>query len=100
VSRVAVFTAASAREEAIFMGDTIFWSYLEGLSPLVGRGGEALRLTTEGRAVLEGRTDWIVLSGGIDRWLGGVRLQGDDAAWRWHEEAGRLVARDESAPVP
>ena len=98
-SRVAVFTAASALEEAIFMGDTIFWSYLEGLSPLVGRGGDALRLTNEGRAVLEGRTDWIALSGGVDRWLGGVRLQGDDAAWRWHEDAGRLVARNESAPV-
>ena len=77
------------------MGDTTFWGYLEALSALVG-GGDELRLTDEGRAVLEGRRDWIALAGGIDRWRGGVRLHGEDAPWRWHESTGRLQA----APVP
>ena len=47
-------------------------------------------VTTSGREVLEGRDDWIRIRG-IDRWLGGVHLQGPEAAWRWDGEAGRLV---------
>jgi len=48
-----------------------------------------VRLTDTGRAVLDGRADWIRLNG-IDRWLGGVHLHGADAQWRWDAEAGRL----------
>jgi hypothetical protein len=33
---------------------------------------------------------------GIDRWLGGVHLQGGEAAWRWDADAGRL-ARGETS---
>ena len=47
-------------------------------------------LTTSGREVLEERDDWVRIRG-IDRWLGGVHLQGSEAAWRWDGEAGRLA---------
>jgi hypothetical protein len=48
-----------------------------------------IALTASGRGVLEGRDDW-VRSRGIDRWLGGVHLQGAEAAWRWDTETKRL----------
>ncbi len=45
-------------------------------------------LTDSGRAVLNGRQDRIALCG-IDRWLGGVHLQGD--TWRWDDARRRIV---------
>jgi hypothetical protein len=41
-------------------------------------------VTEAGRAVLDGRADRVALNG-LDRWLGGVHLQGRAARWRWHE---------------
>jgi len=43
---------------------------------------ESFALTEEGRGVLEGRNDRVRLCG-IDRWLGGVHLQGRGPVWRW-----------------
>jgi len=111
------FLGSQSREEPRFLGDTVFANYLEDLSrgesPLVvfAEGGgpivlptpadtpeEARRfwrrravLTEAGREVLDGRRDR-VRTNGIDRWLGGVHLQGREAAWRWNPEARRLVA--------
>jgi uncharacterized protein DUF1835 len=108
------FLGSQSREEPRFLGDSTFASYLEDLSrgatPLVlfAEGGpialprdpgEARRrfwrrravLTEAGREVLDGRRDR-VRTQGIDRWLGGVHLQGHEAAWRWDPEARRLVA--------
>jgi hypothetical protein len=48
-----------------------------------------LELTDTGRAVLEGRADFIELNG-IDRWLGGVHLQRDNV-WRFDPERRALV---------
>jgi hypothetical protein len=48
-------------------------------------------ITETGRKVLEGRADHIRLNG-IDRWLGGVHLKGDKAAWRWDRGSQRIVA--------
>ena len=83
------------REEAIFLGDSTFASYLERMSdvpvPLVtwedgttvrgpSGGGDAayykqkVTLTDAGRAVIAGRENAIALNG-IDRWLGGVHLE-------------------------
>jgi hypothetical protein len=47
-------------------------------------------ITSDGRDVLAGRPDHIQLNG-IDRWLGGVHLQGREAAWRWDSANGTLV---------
>lgn len=44
--------------------------------------GSVLRLTEAGRQVLAGKTDAITLNG-IDRWIGGVHLQGRKVRWRW-----------------
>jgi hypothetical protein len=34
--------------------------------------------------VLRGEADQVALNG-IDRWVGGVHLQGPEARWRWDE---------------
>lgn len=84
------------REDAVFLGDTVFAWYLERMSrvpvPLVrwsaggliegpGPGGDQaawwqrkLSLTEAGRAVRAGEENAVALNG-IDRWLGGVHLE-------------------------
>ena len=52
-------------------------------------GGSA-ELAPAGREVLEGRADRVRLRG-IDRWMGGVHLQGREPEWRWDADAARLV---------
>jgi hypothetical protein len=91
------------REEPVFLGDTVFVSYPENVStaevPLVvfedcetirvphaqeGGGGvwdRRAMLTEKGQEVLRGDDDRVGLNG-IDRWLGGTHLSGEDT-WRW-----------------
>ena len=47
-------------------------------------------LTGEGKALLDGKADWVELAGGIDRWLGGVHLVEAKAPWRWDGKAQKL----------
>ena len=49
-----------------------------------------LELTAHGRNVLLGKADRLQLCG-IDRWLGGVCLQGRGPLWRWSRHAGHLI---------
>jgi len=98
------FVEAAKLEESIFMGDLSFWTIVRRLvecaRPLVAaqvqpRDGRlpsgTLTLTADGAAVLAGRADHVALNG-IDRWLGGVRLEGGsrtapaatpERLWRW-----------------
>jgi hypothetical protein len=100
-----VFRATQGMEERIYMGDSSFHRILRELAtsprPLVrldppGASGSLrvlrISLTPTGREVLAGQDDWVRIRG-IDRWLGGVHLQGPEAAWRWDAAAGRLAAR-------
>ena len=88
----AIFRADQSREDRIFMGDLTFFSYVQGLVEIsvplleIIRDGNpfaktVLRITPRGRKVLHNEEDHIRLNG-IDRWLGGVRMQGTKA-WRW-----------------
>jgi hypothetical protein len=114
---LAIFRATQEKEESPFMGDSTLWLYLSTLStgqkPFLKRtdGGafafpttdpatghhhstfleQELVLTDEGREALVGQADWIRINRGIDRWLGGVHLQGRDAAWRWDTRREMLV---------
>ncbi|MCM3342852.1 hypothetical protein M3650_30550 [Paenibacillus sp. MER TA 81-3] len=49
-----------------------------------------ISLTETGRRVLAGQADWVVMNG-MDEWLGGVRLEGRDASWRWDPSTHTLV---------
>ncbi len=108
-----IFLATQEKEESPFLGDTPFWFYLSSLctseKPLLKRADDGtfslptpdhpdptfreqvLILTDEGRNALDGQSDFIKINRGIDRWLGGVHLQGQDAAWRWDTQQARLV---------
>jgi hypothetical protein len=94
-----LFRATQRMEERIYMGDASFLQILRDLAspprPLVrlepapngALRAQRVSLTKTGREVLEGKDDWVHIRG-IDRWLGGVHLQGSESAWRWD---GRVV---------
>jgi hypothetical protein len=95
------FLAHQRREDPIWLGDSTFADYLDDLAagpaPLVALGDGAangmnrpVALTDAGRAVMEGLADRVRLNG-IDRWLGGVHLQGYESPWRWDVSHRRLA---------
>jgi hypothetical protein len=96
-----LFESVQRMEEQIFMGDASFYRMMADVSacrnPLVRisdtrhSGLGVVTITDVGRSVIEGRSDHIQLNG-IDRWLGGVHLKGDEAAWRWDGLSARLIA--------
>ncbi|HJT57179.1 MAG TPA: DUF1835 domain-containing protein [Ktedonobacteraceae bacterium] len=112
-----IFRATQEKEESPFMGDSSLWLYLSTLTtgpkpflkhtdggtfafpatdPTIGHYDTAfieqeLVLTDAGVNALAGQIDWIRINQGIDRWLGGVHLLGQDAAWRWDRQRAVLV---------
>jgi hypothetical protein len=94
LSQRRLFAAVQQLEEQILRGDGSFYRILSELAsarhPLVQIAQADVTITEAGRNVLEGRADYIQLNG-IDRWLGGVHLEGDEAAWRWDRESGRIA---------
>jgi len=102
-----VFHGTQSLEERVYMGDSSILRVLRELAspprPLVrlepaitgSPYPQRIAITTTGRDVLDGRDDWVRIRG-IDRWLGGVHLEGREAAWRWYE-AGRRLVRTASA---
>jgi hypothetical protein len=57
-----------------------------------------LELTEVGCRVLAGQADHVALNG-VDRWIGGVPLEGKQISWRWERKAGS-VCRQETRPSP
>ena len=100
-----LFRAAQSQERHPFMGDWSFYSILRRLSsartPLlsihdltddVDIRSLNVTITDAGRDVIEGREDAVTLNG-IDRWLGGVHLIGDERSpWRWDGWRETLVS--------
>lgn len=117
-----LFLAVSRAEERPFLGDAPFFGLLYRLAgarnPLVEieaapassarpsraeatrradvlamTGPRQVSLTSFGHQVLAGLAD-LVRANGIDRWIGGVHLQGDEARWRWDRTRRAIVARE------
>jgi hypothetical protein len=65
------------------MGDTFAFRTLDRLAPLLDDD-------TARDRVLDGELDY-VRTYGIDRWIGGVHLQGHDVPWRWDDARETLV---------
>lgn len=61
-----------------------------GPAPLVIAEEAGARLTSEGEATLAGARD-DVRARGVDRWVGGVRLEGRGPVWRWDAARGALA---------
>lgn len=107
---VDLFFRATDIDNPPYMGDTMLLSELVKLTqaahPVIEiRGLEhtqglrqhqwplkkiSFHLTEAGRDVLAGRADMIQLNG-IDRWMGGVHLHGQESDWRWNQESENLV---------
>jgi hypothetical protein len=89
-----IFRASQEREECIFLGDSSARLRLErmteGPAPALFKTAEEYHLTPFGTRLLAGEVDWIRSRGGIDLWIGGVHLEGSDAAWRWDRERSVL----------
>jgi hypothetical protein len=100
---VRAFLEVAKLQESIFLGDTVFYSYLQRLSGkshalITWKDGSAvvapdprstrqfvegeLTLTALGRDVLAGKKDWQRINKKA-RWLGGVEISPGDSGWRW-----------------
>jgi Domain of unknown function (DUF1835) len=111
VTPVAAFLEAARKQESIFLGDIIFYSYLERLSgkknalvtwkdetPVIAPTSERSRefvegelvLTPLGREVLAGTKDWQRINKKT-RWLGGVEIISGEVGWRWDPDERELV---------
>ncbi len=91
----AVLAKMHEGETAYYIADSWLFDRATALSrcdpPLVEvSDAKRVTLTPAGRAVLNGTADR-VSHAGIDRWLGGVHLQGRGALWRWSSESRRIV---------
>ena len=108
---VAAFLEVARKQESIFLGDIIFYSYLERLSgkkdalvtwkdgtPVIAPTSESSRefvegeltLTPLGREVLAGTKDWQRINKKT-RWLGGVEISPGERGWRWDPAERELV---------
>jgi hypothetical protein len=117
VTPVAAFLEVAKKQESIFLGDLVFFSYLERLSgrdnPLVTwRDGTPvvaptaaesrdfvkgeLTLTPLGRDVLAGKKDWQSINNQT-RWLGGVEIT-PGSSWRWNPDTRHLAPP--ASPIP
>jgi len=98
----AAFVRAGGRETRSYMGDTTCFARMDRLAdgphpllrldppgPPAGRT-TGVRLTGTGARVLAGEADQIALNG-IDRWIGGVHLQGHHVPWRWDDGTETIV---------
>ena len=101
-----VFRRIDDDEQSYYVTDLSLGAMAQALSetspPLLSceaihaSGGSALEvivaITDAGRAVLAGRSDRVETCG-IDRWLGGVHLQGNSPVWRWDDAHQHMVMR-------
>ncbi len=87
----------SRKQEDVPWGDLSVYLRLAWLTAgpnpaLIESPKNEFMITDAGRQLLEGKADWIKLQGGIDRWLGGMHLTGDQPKWRWDSEKKTLTA--------
>jgi hypothetical protein len=87
----------SRKQEDVPWGDASVYLRLAWLSTgpnpaVVEAQKNEFTITDSGRQLLDGKADWIKLQGGIDRWLGGVHLMGEQSPWRWEQKSKTLIA--------
>lgn len=87
----------SRKQEDSPWGDASVYLRVNGLAAgpnpaLVEVQKNEYAVTDAGQKLLDGKADWSALSGGIDRWLGGVHLNGQQPQWRWDDAQKMLVS--------
>jgi hypothetical protein len=119
ITPVSAFLEVAKLQESIFLGDIIFYSYLERLSgrkdalltwndgtPVIAPNAKRSRefvegeltLTSLGRDVLAGRKDWQHINKKT-RWLGGVEITPGEGGWRWDASERKLVKKRAARPA-
>jgi len=85
----AVFRRMHEDEDVFYVADTelleIQNTLVTASPPLLAKTDGTISITSAGKDVLDGRADRVALCG-IDRWFGGVHLQGRAVPWRWDGE--------------
>jgi hypothetical protein len=86
----------SSKKEDVPWGDASVYLRLAWLASgpnpaLLETQKNEFTITDAGRELVEGKADWIKLQRGIDRWLGGVHLTGEQPQWRWDEDKKTLT---------
>jgi hypothetical protein len=110
---VRAFLEVAKKQESIFLGDIVFYSYLQRLSgsknalltwkdgrPVIAPDYRRARefvegelvLTPLGRDVLEGKQHWQRINRN-KRWLGGVEITPGETGWHWDPAERDLVRR-------
>src|SRR5262249_59628778 len=96
------FVRTVARETRPYLRVSLCFGRMDGMAagphPLLrldppGRRVERatrVQLTDAGARVLAGAADQIALNG-IDRWIGGVHLQGHHVPWRWDDGTETII---------
>jgi hypothetical protein len=102
-----LFPAFTRRESGYGFGDAQVYLHIEAMltarNPLLVQNNSnqwakdsaqmllaSFEVTDDGKAILAGEEDFVVANG-IDKWLGGIHLQGREADWRWDEETRNLM---------
>ncbi len=94
-----VFTRLAEDLEPLpYLGDAMFWPILKGLAtaprPAVtdfSDWKDEIALTDFGLALLHDRARWTDHNP-LDRWVGGLHLQGDRPPFLWNPASGRAIA--------
>ncbi|MCG8709299.1 DUF1835 domain-containing protein [Brenneria sp. 4F2] len=79
-----------------WLGDIMLDAIIDGLrlapkpALFLDPASAVLHLTPLGRELLANRSDWMQCQPAV-RWLGGVRIAGDQPCWRWHPQRQQLV---------
>jgi hypothetical protein len=99
------FVRAAARETRPYLGDTWCFAMIDRMAhattPLLDAApanrpvdrATGLRLTETGARVLAGAADHVTRNG-VDRWIGGVHLQGHHVPWRWDDGTEAIVGTE------
>ena len=80
-----IFEEAQKYEKRKFMGDIIFWKFLDDFIQYgiikSKNSGQTLQITPLGQQLLNGQRNWVSIKP-LHRWIGGVNLM-DDNLWCW-----------------
>jgi hypothetical protein len=107
-----LFRQTGDRLHGLGIGDIQYWSCLKHLAqaahPLLAIEGDGMfpglhdspesfmhrrvQLTSLGSQLANHKADWIHLNG-INRWYGGVHLEGHDSIWRWDAENTAIIRK-------
>lgn len=84
-------------EPLVYLGDAMFWPLLAGLAkaPQPAVTGfsdwrDTVSLTDFGRDLLAGRANWLAHNA-LDRWIGGLHLQGRRPPYLWDPATGQAI---------